>query len=54
MKTTKTLFVALALAALPTLSLAAGCNYGSKQASMSCADGLVWNSETRTCVQPTG
>ncbi len=54
MKTTRTVFVALALAALPTLGFAAGCNYGQQQASMSCADGLVWDSDKQTCVQPTG
>ena len=53
MKTTKTLLVALALAAAPTLSFAM-CTYGEHQASLSCAEGTVWDAETRTCVQPTG
>ncbi|MEM0945862.1 MAG: hypothetical protein AAGK37_00540 [Pseudomonadota bacterium] len=54
MKTTKTLFVALAFAALPSLGFAMGCNYGESHASMSCADGFVWDGEKGACVQPTG
>lgn len=53
MKITKTLFVALALSAIPTLSFAM-CEFGKQHASMSCAEGMVWDTETRTCVQPTG
>lgn len=54
MKTTKTVFVALALAALPTLAAAGDCGWGKQHASMSCADGLVWDSDKGACVQPTG
>lgn len=40
--------VTIALALVPTLSIAAGCNY-SKQA-MSCAAGTTYDAETGTCV----
>jgi hypothetical protein len=49
MKTWKTLSIAAVLAAAPTLALAYECN-SSKQISMSCATGLVWDSVSRSCV----
>ena len=50
MKTTKTLIVALALSALPGLAFAT-CSFGTHQeASMSCAEGTVWDAETEKCV----
>lgn len=54
MKTTKTLFVALALSALPTLGFAACSGYGHQEAAMSCADGMVWDAEAKACVKITG
>ncbi|MDF1729114.1 MAG: hypothetical protein P1U53_15340 [Sulfitobacter sp.] len=48
----KTLVIAAALTALPTLSLAAGCSY-SKQQAMSCAEGSTYDSETKACVPMT-
>lgn len=54
---TKTMLCALALSLAPTLSLAMGCG-GMKAepvTAMSCADGQVFDAETRTCVdQLTG
>ena len=54
MKTTKSIFVALALAALPTLSYAECSGYGHQEAAMSCADGTVWDPEAKTCVTVSG
>lgn len=54
---TKTTLCALALSLAPTFSLAYGC-MGSKAeptTAMSCADGQVYDAETRVCVdQLTG
>ena len=50
----KVLLVAVAMVALPTLSYAACSGYGHQEAAMTCADGLVWDSETRTCVTVSG
>ena len=53
--TTKTVLVALALTLAPTLSLAMGCNYGKhEQQAMSCADGTVYDADTKSCVSTTG
>ena len=53
--TTKTLAVALALTLAPTLSLAAGCNYGkSEQQAMSCVAGSTYDAGTKSCVPTTG
>jgi hypothetical protein len=49
MKTVKTLLTAAVLAAAPTFALAYECN-SSKQISMSCADGMVWDTVSRSCV----
>ena len=45
----KTAFTALALTVLPAISFAQ-CAGKSHQA-MSCAEGTVWDSDTRTCVE---
>jgi len=51
---TKTVLVALALTLAPTLSLAAGCNYGKiEQQAMSCAPGTAYDADTKTCVATT-
>lgn len=54
MTKTKTLFVALALAAVPTLGFAQCSGYGHQEASMSCANGTVWDADTKTCVTVSG
>jgi len=41
--------IAAALTVAATLSAWAGCA-GHGQQAMSCADGTVWDHETRTCV----
>ena len=46
----KTFVIAFALTAAPTLSLAAGCNYGKQEQAMSCAAGSVYDSATNTCL----
>lgn len=46
----KTLTVALCLTLAPALAMAQGCNYGKHQQAMSCAEGSVFDAETRTCV----
>ncbi|MEX0309792.1 MAG: hypothetical protein AB3N17_06030 [Tateyamaria sp.] len=52
---TKTVLVALALTLAPTLSFAAGCNYGKiEQQAMSCADGTVYDADSNSCVSTTG
>ena len=41
---------ALALAAMPSFALAAGCgSYGKDRQAMTCAEGTTWDSETSTC-----
>lgn len=54
---TKTILCALALSLAPTLSLAMGCMGERAQpvTAMSCAEGQIFDAETRTCVdQLTG
>lgn len=46
----KTLTLAIALTALPTLALAAGCNYGKEKQAMSCAAGTSYDSATHSCL----
>ncbi|WP_299879382.1 hypothetical protein [uncultured Sulfitobacter sp.] len=46
----KTLAIALALTAAPTLSLAAGCNYGKEKQAMSCAEGTSYDTTTHSCL----
>ena len=54
MTTTKTLFVAAILAVTPALSFAQCFGDGHQEASMSCADGMVWDKDSRTCVTVSG
>ena len=55
MKSTKTLFATLVLATLPSFGFAMCSGYGHEQtASMSCAEGMVWDAATQTCVKVTG
>ncbi|MEM7521218.1 MAG: adenylosuccinate lyase [Pseudomonadota bacterium] len=50
----KTLAIAVAITALPTLSFAMGCNYGKHEtATMSCAAGTVFDSATNSCLPTT-
>lgn len=51
MKTLATLTTA-ALIALPSLA-GATCSYHEQTVQISCADGQVYDSETRTCVPQT-
>lgn len=46
----KTLAIALALTAAPTLSLAMGCNHGKEQQAMSCAEGTSYDTTTHSCL----
>ena len=51
----KTLAVAAVLTALPTLSLAMGCNYGKyEQQAQSCAPGTTYDAASNSCVATTG
>ncbi len=51
MMTFKTLFAAAILSIAPTFVLAMGCSgYAPEQTAMSCADGLVLDAATGTCV----
>jgi hypothetical protein len=46
----KTLLAALVLTAAPGLAMA-DCSWGkSEQVTMSCADGMMWDGESATCV----
>ena len=40
---------ALALAAMPSFAMAAGCGMGKSQQAMTCAEGSTWDSATSTC-----
>ena len=53
MTKTKTALAAIALVALPSVLSAECFGSGHEQASMSCAAGTVWDTETRTCVPST-
>ncbi len=48
----KTTFAALALAALPTMGLATGCNWDRTPASTAtvCGEGQTYDAATGTCV----
>lgn len=50
----KTLLTTFALAAVmaPSLALAGGCS-GKDHANISCADGLVWDVASQSCVTQT-
>ncbi len=53
--TIKTLAAAVALTIIPAMGFAYECNYGKqKQASMSCAEGSVYDAESGTCQPTTG
>jgi hypothetical protein len=54
MKTTKTMIAAVALAVLPTLSFAMCAGKSHEQVVMSCADGTVYDYESKACVAVTG
>ena len=46
----KLTLAAAVFAAFPTVSLAmGGCPHGSYEQTQSCAQGTVWNAETKTC-----
>ena len=49
---TKTTLVAALLALSPTFAFAMGCSYGAhtETTAMSCAEGMVMDAETNTCV----
>lgn len=49
---TKAILAALALVIAPVSGVAAGCA-GHQEASMSCAEGSVWNPETKACERTT-
>lgn len=34
----------------PTVAVAQGCDHGQRQAQLSCAEGQVWDVETKRCV----
>ncbi len=52
--TIKTLAAAVALSVLPAMGFAYECNWGKeKTASMTCAEGTVYDSATGTCVTTT-
>lgn len=48
----KATLAALVLAAIPGLAAAACSDMKPAQTAVSCAEGLVWDSQTRTCVPP--
>ena len=52
----KTILAAAALAALPGLAAAMGCNYDrAEQVTQSCAPGTTWDADQAQCVAtPTG
>ncbi|MEM6824338.1 MAG: adenylosuccinate lyase [Pseudomonadota bacterium] len=53
MTKTKTLFTVLLFSVAPGIA-AAGCfGYGQQEASISCADGTVWDAQERACVAKT-
>lgn len=54
MKTTKTLIAAATLAVLPTLGFAQCAGKVHQEAMMSCADGMVYDAESKTCVTVSG
>ena len=45
----RSILAAAILALAPTFALAQACDHGTEQA-MSCADGMVWDSTTGSCV----
>jgi len=49
----KTLFTALVLSTAPVAALAAGCSWMKDTTAASCAEGMVWDSESQRCVEQT-
>jgi hypothetical protein len=47
--TIKTLLAASVLLVLPAIAQAQ-CNYGSSEAAISCADGMMWDATAMACV----
>ena len=41
---------ALALAAMPSFAMAAGCGYSKDRQAMTCAEGSVYDSASNSCV----
>ena len=53
--TIKTLAAAVALTVIPAMGFAYECNFGKqKQASMTCAEGSVYDSAAGKCMPTTG
>lgn len=53
--TFKTLAAAVALTVIPAMGFAYECNFGKqKQASMSCAEGSVYDAAAGKCMPTTG
>jgi hypothetical protein len=50
--TFKTILAALALTLTPGLAMAMCSDRHINTTAMSCADGMVWDSESRTCTAP--
>ena len=51
----KTILAAAALAAMPGLAAAMGCNWSHSQVTQSCAPGTTWDADQAQCVAtPTG
>lgn len=46
----KTTALAALLALSPTLALAMGCGFEHSETAMTCAEGMVMDEETSTCV----
>lgn len=52
-KTMRILITSTILALTPIAALAQ-CQWGEHETAMSCAEGLVYDEESKTCVQPVG
>ncbi|WP_420567612.1 carbohydrate-binding module family 14 protein [Thalassovita sp.] len=48
----RTILAALVLASAPALAIAE-CSRGHQQA-MSCADGMIWDKDSKSCTSATG
>lgn len=51
MKLAKIIAAACVLALSPTFAMAMGCQGGAHQAAMSCAEGSIWDADSRRCVE---
>ncbi len=49
----KTIFVTAILTLSPIVALAQSCHERHDQQAMSCAEGMVWDEATSTCVTQT-